>query len=203
MVASGPGESRKVQRDRIRRSLLKCLKPIQAQEDSFMGCLAAVGTYPILVLLIRFYFDTSLLASIGWAVPAWFVPLGCFGLYNEAAERRSRTRGYELFEMTYAPGSTRRVLAISVLREMSDGVHSHSAAASLLLAELGEDQLTEPPPETQLDEQLDTLVTEPESDLNPFQWREPQDKEPDRVSHRPTRRYDHIPLEPEDPENKH
>lgn len=201
MPKGSTGESPKAQRDRIRRALLKCLKPIQEQEDSFLGCLLAFGAYPLIVWIIRIYFDTSWLASLGWAVLGWLAPLLVFGMYIDSAEKRSRGRGYEVFERTYAPGGERRAVALSVLRDMArDEAHSHSKAASLLLTELGEDLLSEPAPESQLKEQLKEVAANSD-DLAPVEWKEPMPAPP-----RQPRRYDHIPLDPEDPdgaERKH
>lgn len=202
MAEASADESEKAQRDRIRRALLKCLKPIQAQEDSYLGCLLVLGAYPAAVLFIRLYLEMSLLASLGWGVLAWIGPLAVFGLYIESAERRAKGRGYEMFEMTYAPGSQRRTVALTILRQMArDEAHSHSKSASLLLTELGEDLLTEPPPEMQLKEQLEDAIVKPEVVHAPIEWKDPPREVPRNEPSRSRRRYEHIPLEPEDPDD--
>jgi len=187
----------KAQRARIRRTLTKFLIPIQKQEDSLVGCLLALGAYPVLVLIIRIFFDTSLVGSLLWGVGAWLFPMAAFGYYIDVAEKRVRTKAYEMFEMTYSSDRARRELAISVLHDIAgDSAHSHTVAASKLLTELGEDTPSAPAPEAQLDEAIEEATAKPEKDLPPIEWEAPQDGK-DKDSAR-KRRYDHIPLEPED-----
>ena len=108
-----------------------------------------------------------------------------------------------MFEMTYAPGSPRRELAISVLGEIArEDMHSHRAAATHLLTELGEGGLTVPSPEGQLDDALDEVERAAPEDHAPIEWNAPQETAPERDSAPERQRYDHIPLEPEDPEGR-
>ena len=75
-------------------------------------------------------------------------------------------------------------------------------AATHLLTELGEGGLTVPSPEGQLDDALDEVERAAPEDLAPIEWNAPEETAPERDSAPERQRYDHIPLEPEDPEGR-
>ena len=194
-----PSADEKAQRARIRRTLTKFLVPIRKQEDSVVGCLLVLGAYPALVLIVRIAFETSLVGSLLWAIGAWLFPLAAFGYYIDIAEKRVRTQAYERFEMTYASENARRDLAIVVLHDIArDSAHTQSDAASKLLTELGEDQPSAPAAEVQLDEELKEAASKSEKDLPPLEWKERRNPNAASSKAPRRRRYDHIPLEPED-----